>query len=110
MTSVANLKALRQLTGQSLEFDEHGLRAAVATPLWTGTTGTEIVELLPRHEGVPLDLIRLRSPSPFQGDILAKIFNALVTSAHRLHDIGVLHRDITPSNILLSSVGRQVKI
>jgi len=106
----ASLDALRQITGQSVEVDQYGLRATVCIPLWSGRTRSEVVELLPFVEGIPIELVRLRSPSPFQGDLLAQIFNALLRCANGLHEMGVLHRDITPSNILLSSVGEQAKI
>ena len=107
---VISIDALSRISGQSIEFDEHGLRTTVALPLWVNITRDEVIEMLPFCEGIPLELVRLRSPSGFQGDLLAKIFNALVTCAHYLHEMGVLHRDITPSNVLLSSDGRFVKI
>lgn len=107
---VANAAALRQIKGTRIQFNEHGLLAAIATPLWTGVTDKDVIEVLPYYEGISLEQIGLRSPSPFRGDLLAQIFNALVRCAHSLHELGVLHRDITPSNVLLSIERGRVEI
>jgi serine/threonine protein kinase len=64
-------------------------------------TSDQVYELLPYYEGVNLRELIERSGLTLEGETLGAIFNSLLEAANQLHEIGILHRDINPSNILL---------
>jgi serine/threonine protein kinase len=96
-----SLKALKILQERSITAREGKVSTRAATPMWVGNSGKNVLELLARYEGRTLERLVRRNRDLFTGDLLAHIFNSLICAAFGLHQLGVVHRDITPSNILV---------
>jgi serine/threonine protein kinase len=59
-------------------------------------------EVHPFYEGISLlELVR-RNKYPIQGELLGRIFNVLIHATSQIHELGILHRDINPSNIFIT--------
>jgi len=55
------------------------------------------------YSGISIEQMVLRSRWTAHGDLLAEIYNSLVFCLAKLHDLGVVHRDVSPSNILIDA-------
>ncbi len=75
----------------------------IISPIWVGADETCVMEIQPFVDGITLKQVIDRShPYKVRGSFLGAIFASLLTVVDRLHQLGVLHRDVCPSNILIS--------
>jgi serine/threonine protein kinase len=101
---VCQPEALAHLVGK--EFVGYGgPRATITTPMRVWVQDNYVWELHPFYDGITLlDLIK-RSKFRLRGELLGKILNVLIRALSQLHEEGILHRDIAPSNILMTDSG-----
>ncbi|HZW82304.1 MAG TPA: TIR domain-containing protein [Candidatus Deferrimicrobium sp.] len=108
--SSCNPTALRHLIGKNITGNEGKVSVQVATPLTVWETDDYVWELYPFYKGITLREIILDNKYKIQGAILGKIFNALLGAVNRLHEQGILHRDISPSNILINGKDEHLQL
>jgi tRNA A-37 threonylcarbamoyl transferase component Bud32 len=99
--NVCSLDALRKLEGRAITASEGRVSIQIATPEWVGASAQNVVEIQRVYSGIPIDQMVLRSRWAVHGDLLAEIYNAIVLCLAKLHELGVVHRDVSPSNILI---------
>jgi serine/threonine protein kinase len=94
--------AIRHLIGKNLTANEGQVSVQIATPLAVWEIDKYVWELHPFYEGITLREMILTNKHKLKDRILGQSFNALLLGVDRLHDQSVLHRDISPSNILVN--------
>ena len=80
------------------------------TPAFVGTSREHVVEIAKFAPGMRLDRVIRKSPSCFSHDVLADLYEALVGCVLQLDRTGILHRDLSPDNILVSSSGGRLHL
>ena len=108
--SSCNPAALRHLIGKNITGNEGKVSVQVATPLAVWEADDYVWELFPFYKGITLREMILDNRYRIQGAILGQIFNAMVGAANRLHEQGILHRDISPSNILINGKNEYLQL
>lgn len=105
-----SLSALQRLEGKLIAAPSGHVSAQVATPLWVGVSAGFVLEIQPFFLGIPLDRMIYQGPSRVHGDLLEDIYRSLIHVVHRIHELDVLHRDVCPSNVLISGQDGQVRL
>ncbi len=105
---LCQVKALQKLVGKDFITNVGLVSIAISTPLALWTPDEYVWELLPYHRGMSLYNLVTRSKYKVQGDLLGKIYNCLIQVSSQLHELGIVHRDITPSNIFLNHNGNLI--
>jgi serine/threonine protein kinase len=102
---LVDAKTLQRLENQLISA-AHGERSVtIATPLKVWKEGNHICELHPYYEGINLyDLVE-RNKYKLGGDFLGVIYNCGLQALSKLHELGVLHRDLTPDNMMITPNG-----
>jgi serine/threonine protein kinase len=81
------------------------LTVSISLPIALWAANDFVFELRRYHEGVGLDELVLRNRFKITGEFLGRFHNAFVHALFVLHDIGVVHRDINPQNLLFTKSG-----
>jgi serine/threonine protein kinase len=102
--------ALQTLVGKRVQASYQATSVSIATPLKIWTEGDRVCELHPFLEGMPLDDVLARNRYRLGGSYLGNIFDRTARALADLHALGILHRDVTPSNMLLMGAGDIVLI
>lgn len=77
----------------------------IATPAKVWSEGDAVCELHPYFEGIPLYDVLQRNKYRISGSYLGVIYNCAVRALEEFHKLGLLHRDVNPSNMLLTRTG-----
>lgn len=96
-------RIVKKLVRKELDAQGSDISMIVATPLEAWVDDEYMWELLPYYKGISLYHLISRSRFGIQGDLLGVIYSRLLSCVSQLHEMDILHRDITPSNILLTS-------
>ncbi|NET60943.1 MAG: hypothetical protein F6K47_33870, partial [Symploca sp. SIO2E6] len=100
--SLCDLDALRKLIGVKIS-SSGGNRVVVdfICPVALWVDEQNVWELYPFYKGASLYSILEKNSIKIQEECLGELHNALFNSVSELQALGVLHRDVNPSNILL---------
>ena len=97
-----SVRALKSIAGKVIAASEGKVSTTVATPTWAGESTDYVIEIQSFHQGITLQQLISQSRYTVQSDLLGEIYNSLLRAATNLHNLGVLHRDISPSNVLIA--------
>jgi hypothetical protein len=105
--NVCDVLAIAKLVGKrytSSDYvdDMEALRATVATPAAVLTSDAYLYEVYNQHDGITLEEAVLRSAAPIQGALLGAVFETLLGLLSHFHRDGLLYRDMSPSNVLVT--------
>lgn len=99
--SLCYFSTLQKTVGKAYRGREKGFLARVATPIEVGIDSEFVWELHPFYDGISLsDLIRKYGPV-FRGSDIGALHNSLFAAISQMHKDNILHRDLSPSNILM---------
>ena len=95
--------ALIKMVGNSFKGFDSGAHITfiVASPLAVWVTEDYVWELYPFYEGISLEKIIKHNKYRPSGIYLGSFYNSILNAIKELHQAGILHRDINPSNILM---------
>jgi serine/threonine protein kinase len=110
LNSICQGDTLRQMIGREFFGKEGKVSARIATPLAVWFSDEYVWELHNYYKGVQLDDLINENKYKIQGDLLAEIYNAILLSVNQLHQRGILHRDLAPSNILINGMGKEIQL
>jgi len=97
--ALCRLLRAREICGR----DQLTVSISLSTALWAANDF--VFELRRYHEGVGLDELVLRNRFKITGEFLGRFHNAFVHALFGLHDVGVVHRDINPQNLVFTKSG-----
>lgn len=101
-------QALNDLVGQDIVGSEGTVSVVIATPVALWVTDEHVWELYPYYDGLSLHKLIRRNKYKLQGEYLGLVHNSIFEAVNRLHKIGILHRDINPTNFLMMEYGNLV--
>jgi serine/threonine protein kinase len=101
--SFCDIEALKRLIGVHVNSRARSNRVKVKLifPISVWVDAENVWELYPYYEHISLHSMVEKNRVKIQGECLGDIHNALFASIDKLHELGVLHRDVNPSNVLL---------
>jgi len=99
------IEALTRIAGKKFEGYENSITTLVAAPLAVWQKDDYVYELHPFYEGMTLHELVVSNKHCIQGSLLGSIYNSMLNAVSALHKEGVLHRDIAPTNILITPAG-----
>src|SRR5919106_1658601 len=97
--------ALRMLVNRDISEFCQRTSMSVLTPAKIWTENGKICELYPFHQGVTLDWLIGRNKYRLRGSYLGVVYNCALGALAKLHRLGILHRDVGPDNMMLTSTG-----
>ena len=100
-----DVQSLQALAGRTMRHFFHGTVVSISTPVKVWEEGTEVCELFPFIDGISLYDIVQRNKYAIQGSYLGVIYDCTVRALEEFHELGLLHRDISPGNMLLTQNG-----
>lgn len=101
-------EALKDLVGQDIVGSEGTVSVVIATPVALWVTDEYVWELYPYYNGLSLHRLISRSKYRFQGEYFGLVYNSVFEAVNKLHKLGILHRDINPTNFLVMEYGNLV--
>lgn len=100
---LCQIRSLKKLVGREIIGYMHSTTLKIATPSAVWLFDGYVFELTPYYEGINLYDVIIKNKYKIQGEFIGEIYNSLVFALEQLHDMGILHRDIVPSNILITN-------
>ena len=100
-----DVEALRELVGRQVRASFRGTQLSIVTPLEVWTDNNEVRELLPYIEGVSLHDVVERNRYGVKGSYLGVIFDCAVRALDQFHSRGLVHRDVSPGNMMFTTGG-----
>ena len=94
-------EALEQLIGKEFIGYDGAIEAVFATPLKVWVKDGYVWELHSYYDGISLLELIKKNDYVIQGDLLGRIFNVLIHAVSQIHEEGILHRDLNPSNVFM---------
>jgi serine/threonine protein kinase len=102
---LCDLTALQLLRRTVIQDRVESTTVTLVTPLEIWEEGDRISELYAYYDGEVLHQVVARNKYPLRGEYLGRIYTASLKALRELHTRGVLHRDLTPSNLLIMPSG-----
>jgi serine/threonine protein kinase len=103
--ALVDYEALEILAGRDLHSSFQGTSVSIATPEKVWVEGNDVCELYPFLNGMTLYDITIRNRYRLKGSYLGLVFDRSVRALAQLHELGILHRDVNPMNMLLTRDG-----
>jgi serine/threonine protein kinase len=102
---LVDFAALQLLAGNRMSGSFQGTSVSIAVPKKVWVEGNDVCELHPFYDGITLCDAVKRNRYKLRGSYLGIIFTCAVQALGDLHAVGVLHRDVNPTNMLLTRTG-----
>lgn len=102
---LCDLSALGALAGCKIIAREVGMTVTLLTPNEISEEEGAVVELYEYVAGQPLDQLIRANKYNLKGEFLGRIYAGALSAINTLHEFGVLHRDLSPGNFLLTASG-----
>jgi hypothetical protein len=105
-----NLSALRKLQGHFICVPHRKVSTEIGVPEWVGSAHDTVLEIQRFYTGIPLNEMIERGPFRVKEPLWSDVYESLITAVHHLNELGVVHRDISPSNILVSGDDNGIRL
>jgi len=105
MADYCDVRALESLAGRDIRAYQYGSWSWIVCPLAVRVAGEFVFELQPFVEGMPFDQLVARNRYPFAGQFVGKLYVTLISALNKLHEAGIVHRDVRPENLILVPSG-----
>lgn len=113
------VKMLTSVAAQNREFVQRLAREQEATVALAGTSAVAVLDLCRASSGAPCLIMELLEGKDLEQyleelearrehlsmDRIYEIFDPIVETLERAHDVGILHRDLKPANLYVLSAG-----
>jgi hypothetical protein len=100
-----DVSALKNLIGRNIRAYQYGRWSWIVCPLAVQVADESVFELQPFVEGMPFDQLVARNRYPFAGQFVGKLYVTLISALNKLHEAGIVHRDVRPENLILVPSG-----
>lgn len=100
-----DVRALETLAGRDIRAYQYGRWCWIVCPLAVRVVGDFVFELQPFVEGMPFDQLVARNRYRFAGQFVGSLYVTLISALNKLHEMGIVHRDVRPENLILLPSG-----
>lgn len=96
-----DIPALESLAGRNIRAYQYGSWSWIVCPLAVRVAGDFVFELQPFVAGMPFDQLVERNRYRFAGQFVGRLYVTLINALSKLHEGGIVHRDVRPENLIL---------